>query len=178
MANGTSTSHVRLAIAEILQESPGRHEAYLAETAAWALERMGGSVPELGRPGALCRCVPAAIHRTTITITGNTEQAPTRRQVAGALRDEADWLAQRLPVVRAPGQTCTTHVLAFTGFGQEMAVLSDVRSELRPELLREGIVLGEFHPASMSTSVGDGNHAAGPPPWPCFAMRVFIPQHD
>jgi hypothetical protein len=148
MANGTSTSHARLTIAEIL-ESPGRHEAYLAATAAWAHDWIGG----------------AAIHRGTITITGNTESSPTRRQVTDALLDEAGWLAERLTGAAAAERTRIAHVLVFTGLGQETAVLSEIRSELRPRLLHQGIVIEDFPPA-------------GPSPWPCFALRAVSPQHD
>lgn len=156
MANGTSTSHARPTITEILA-SPGRHEAYLAEVAAWAHDRIGGS---------------------TITITGNTEPAPARRQVTDALLDEADWLAERLTAAGVAERTSIAHLLVFTGLGQETAVLSEVRSELYPRLLHQGIVIEEFHRARMSTSVRNRNYAAGLSPWPCFAMRVFIPQHD
>jgi hypothetical protein len=139
MANGTSTSHVRPTIAEIL-ESPGRHEAYLAEVAAWARDRIGGPEPEPGRPGATHR------DRNAITIAGNTELAPTRRQVTDALLDEAGWLADRLTAARAGERTWGAHLLVFTGLGQETAVLPEVCSELRPRLLPQGIVIGEFHP--------------------------------
>lgn len=175
MANGTSTSHARLTITEIL-ESPGRHEAYLAEVAAWAHDQIGGPVPELGRPGAPWPYVPTAIHRNTITITANTQPAPTRQQVTDALLDEADWLAKRLTAASAAERTWIAHMLVFTGLGRETGVLSELRSELRPRLLGQGIVIGEFHQASMSTIVRNRNHEAGPCPWPCFAMRVFIPQ--
>jgi hypothetical protein len=147
MANGTSTSHARLTIAEILV-SPDRHEAYLAEVAAWAHDQ----------------CVPAAIHRNTITITGNTEPAPTRRQVTDALLDEADWLAERLTAARTEERAWIAHMLMFTGLGQETAVLSKVCSELRPRLLRQGIDIR--------------NYSAGLSPWPCFALHAFIPQLD
>lgn len=163
MANGTSTSHGRLSIAEIL-ESPGRHEAYLAEVAAWAHDRMGSPAPELGQ--------------NMITITGNTDPTPTRRQVAGALLDEADWLAERMTAASAAERTWIAHVLVFTGLGQETAVLSEVRSELRPRLLRQGISTGVFHGAGPSTGVRSRNHAPGPAPWPCFALRVFVRRHD
>jgi hypothetical protein len=177
MANGTSTSHARLTIAEIL-ESPGRHEAYLAEVAAWAHDRIGGPAPEPGRPAAPCPCVPAAIHRNTITITGNTEPAPTRWQVTGALLDEAGWLAERLTAARAAERAWIAHMLVFTGLGRETAVLSEVRSELRPRLLRQGIVIGEFHRASLSAGARNRNCTAGLSPWPCFALRAFNPQRD
>jgi hypothetical protein len=137
MANGTSTSHVRPTIAEIL-ESPGRHEAYLAEVAAWAHDRIGSPEPDPGRP--------AAIHGNAITIAGNTELAPTRRQVTDALLDEAGWLAERLTAARATERTWGAHLLVYTGLGQETAVLSEVCAELRPRLLPQGIVIGEFHP--------------------------------
>ena len=174
MANGTYTSHARLTIVEIL-ESPGQHEAYLAEVAAWAHDQIGNPAPEPGRPGTLCPSGPAAIHRDTITIAGNTEPAPTRRQVTDALLDEADWLAERLTAARAAERTQIAHMLVFTGLDQETAVLSEVRSELSPTLLRQGIVIGEFHRASMTTSAGNRNYAAGLSPWPCFAMASAPP---
>ena len=171
MANGTSTSHARLTIAEIL-ESPDRYEAHLAEVAAWAHDRIGDPAPALGRPGTLCACVPATIHRDTITIAGNTDPAPTRRQVTGALVDEADWLVERLTAARAAERPPMAHMRVFTGLDQETSVLSEVRSELRPRLLRQGIVIGEFHRASVTASARNRNYAADLPPWPCFAMAA------
>jgi Domain of unknown function (DUF6875) len=155
MANGTTTSHGRLTIAEIL-ESPDRHEPYLAEVAAWA---------------------HAAIHLNTMTITGNTDLAPTRRQVTGALLHEADWLAERLAAARAGERTSIAHLLVFTGLGRESAALGEAQSELHPGLLRQGII-GEFHPASLSSGARRRNDRAGLSPWPLFALRAFIPQHD
>jgi hypothetical protein len=160
MANGTSTSHARLTFAEVL-ESPARHEAYLAEVAAWASDRVGGLAPELG----------------LMTITGNTELSPTRQQVTRALLDEADWLAERLAAARAAERTWIAHMLVFSGLGQETAVLSEVHSELNPRLLHEDIVIEEFHQVSTSTNVRNRNYPAGPSPWPCFAMRALLSQH-
>jgi hypothetical protein len=164
MANGTSTSHARPTLAEIL-EPPGRPEAYLAEVAAWAHDRIGAPGAEPGRPGA-------------ITITGNTESAPARRQVTDALLDEAGWLAERLTAARAADRTWIAHLLVFTGLGRETAVLSEVGSELRPGLLHQGIVIEEFHRARISASVRDRNYSARLSPWPCFALSALIPRHD
>jgi hypothetical protein len=141
MANGTSTSHVRPTVAEVL-ESPDRHEAYLAEMAAWAHGWAGG--PD------------------TVTITGNARPAPTRRQVADALLDEAGWLAERLTAARAAEPTPVAHLLVFTGLGTEPATLSEVRAELCQGLLRQGIVVGDLQQ----------NYPAGPSPWPGFILRA------
>jgi hypothetical protein len=175
MVNKGSLSPSRLTIAEILG-GPTGHEAWLAEVAEWVRDRIGGPAPELDRPGALCPYVPAAIHRNTITITGHTELAPDRQQVADVLLDEAGWFAERLAAARAAERTWIAHMLVFTGLGQEAIVLSELRSELRPRLLRQGIILGEFHQASADTSVRNRNYEVGQCPWPCFGMRAYIPQ--
>ena len=157
MANGTSTSHARPTVAEIL-ESPDRHEAYLTEVAAWAHDWAGG-------PG-------------TVTITGNSEAAPARRQVANALLDEAGWLAERLTAARAADRSRIGHVLVFTGLGRETAVLAEVRAELHQELLRQGIVIGESQQAGENAGAGNQSYPAGPSPWPCFTLRASVPRHD
>jgi hypothetical protein len=160
MANGTSTSHARLPIAEIL-DSPDRREAYLVEMATWARDRQGGPAPELG----------------PVTITGNTEPTPTRQHVTRALLDETNWLAERLTSASVAGRAAA-HLLVFTGLGQETTVLSEVHTKLRQRLLRRGIVIDEFHQTSVSTNAHNRSYPSGLPPWPCYAMRAFIPHHD
>ncbi|WP_063061507.1 DUF6875 domain-containing protein [Nocardia sienata] len=144
------------------------------DTARWARSVIGGPSPALGRAGALCPYVPAAISRDTLTVVESTDTA--RPVMIDTLLDEAGWLAEQLGRTPAGERIWVAHLLVFTRIGANPDVLTEIRTDLRGRLLRQGITIGEFYRDSRDTSIRNPRHSVGRAPWPCFALRAYMPQ--
>lgn len=81
--HGTSTV---LAINDIL-ESPDSHEKWAVDMARWVRDDVASPLPELGRSGALCPFVPAALRKGTITVTACERVSPARADLVARLLD-------------------------------------------------------------------------------------------
>lgn len=92
------------------------------------------------------------------------------------LLDEAGWLAEQLGRTPAGERKWVAHLLVFTRIGAEPDVLTEIRTDLRARLLKQGITIGEFYPDSRDTSIRNQHHSVGRAPWPCFALRAYMPQ--
>lgn len=144
------------------------------ETAHWVQSVIGGQAPALGRAGALCPYVPAAISRDTLTVAESTDTA--RPDMIDTLLDEAGWLAEQLGRTPAGERIWVAHLLVFPRIGAQPQVLTEIRTELRARLLSQGITIGEFYRDSPDTSIRNPRHSVGRAPWPCFALRAYMPQ--
>lgn len=170
-------SRSRHTVAEILA-APDNYEPWAVDTALWVRDQVSRPAPKLGRPGALCPYVPTAVERNTLTIVASDQPPQPRQALADVLLDEAGWLAEELGRTPVGRRVWVAHIVVFTQLGSAADVLAEVRAHVRPRLLRAGINVGEFFHDSPDTSVRNRHHLVGRSPWPCFALRVFMPQDE
>ncbi|WP_412077493.1 DUF6875 domain-containing protein [Streptomyces xanthophaeus] len=151
--------------------------AWAAETAAWIRDEVSGPAPALGRAGALCPYVPAALRRHHIELV-ECPLPPTdpgaldRWLLAGAAEFRAD--TARRPSAEA---LLRCLVVVHTGLAGQEALLTGVRTRVKPLLLADGLTTGEFFPASPDTSVRNAEVPVARSPWPTLALRHSTP-HD
>ncbi|MGW1363027.1 DUF6875 domain-containing protein [Streptomyces chartreusis] len=133
--------------------------------------------PNLGRPGAICpRLAPAMrrnlVHMVAIpTATGSVDEAADKGQALAGLYRE---------LFTDPESFRAGALLAFfPGLPPETApeFIDGGHARLRMDFVASGLMIGEFHPLSMVTSVRNPGLAVMRCPVPMFAVRALT-RHD
>ncbi|MEV4442381.1 DUF6875 domain-containing protein [Streptomyces sp. NPDC049577] len=171
-----STPTTALDPARVLAD-PAAAPRWAAQTAAWIRDEVCAPAPALGRPGALCPYVPAALRRHHIELVesalpGDDPEALDAQLLALAVEFREDAAAR--PAAEA---LLRCRVVVYTALDGRGELLTGVRTRVKPLLLARGLTTGEFFPASPDASVRNADVTVARSPWPALALRHSTP-HD
>ncbi|MEV6823578.1 DUF6875 domain-containing protein [Amycolatopsis sp. NPDC051102] len=150
---------------------------WAVRTAEWIRDEVAAPAPALGRAGALCPYIPAALRRRQVVLvecrlSGADPAALDSWFLARAAR------FRREASARPPAEALLSClVVVYTTLTGNEALVTGVRERVKPRLLAEGLTTGEFFPRSPDTSVRNAGFPVARAPWPALALRHSTP-HD
>ncbi|WP_280404553.1 DUF6875 domain-containing protein [Nocardia brasiliensis] len=143
----------------------------------WITDFVLAPDPRLQRPGAVCPRLASTIDRnqvwlvTVATTIGRVEESV---QTALMLADLFDELVTADDDFRRGALLAVFPDLAPSSAAE---FIDDGHARVRPDFVRRGLMLGEFHPASSVGSVHNPTFPVMASPVPMFAVRALTP-HD
>lgn len=128
-------------------DSPG-----LPQIVDWCEHFLAGPSPLLGRKGNVCPFMPEALARGAVLFAlvrlekRGLAAVPEIEELVDASRDHFLWLEKR----RGQHDTHRSFVMVLPDIAPEEApaVIDPLQRRLRSTFVREGLMLGEFHPFS------------------------------
>ena len=149
-------------------------EAALEAFWAWIDDYVTKPHPEIGRAGVVCPFVPGIVRagglrvEVALDIDG-TDARAMRDRVRAAI---PEFLAMEQPEHRK------SFVLLFPNVGPEhYATVDRVQAALKPEAVRQGLMVGQFHPGSDEPAARNPAFPANRSPVPALAIR-HMASHD
>lgn len=172
--------------AQAIEDPPGSTaEAYQAvelaairEMAHYSRDFLTARHPDLGRPGAVCPFTAGALQRDLLTITAFRAKAKNKASLVDALTrlrralidcgrsdDPRDRIFRSIIVV-----------FPFIAEGDAPRLIQEVQQELKPDFLRDGLMIGEFYPHCPAPGIHNAAFRALQSPVTSIAIRHMTPQ--
>jgi hypothetical protein len=141
----------------------------------WVREFLARPHPQLGRSGTVCPWVPRAIELDTIFPVIVKSETKRVDAVEAAVRKYRDLFLQQEPREGAAA-TFKTIILVFPGIDNEEAasLIDPVQRALKPFFTAAGLMLGEFHPRSMTRGLHSADMFPLRSPFPMLAIRFMV----
>ena len=142
----------------------------------WARAYLSRPHPELGRPGPVCPYVPGSLRAQRFWVTACGGTRPDRQAAIKTVLAYRDWFLSLEPRDGGASRLKTILVLfPDVSLADAPAVIDGAQRVLKPHFVREGLMVGEFHPVPPRTP-GLWNHAFRPlrSPVPLLAMRHMV----
>ena len=139
----------------------------------WVDEYVSQPHPEIGREGPVCPFVPRLVESGDLYVEidnslDGTDAAAIEARMGAALRTyEAMPNSQRKALV----------VLFANILGPNAVVVDQVQAALKPECVRRGLMIGQFHPLSTEPGARNPEFPANRAPFAAIALR-HMTHHD
>ncbi|MGW4057590.1 DUF6875 domain-containing protein [Amycolatopsis sp. NPDC004747] len=150
---------------------------WAVRTAGWIRDEVAAPAPALGRPGALCPYIPAALRRRRVLLVECGLPGSDPAALDGWLLARAARFRRRAAALPPAEALLSCLVVVYTAPSADGALVTGVRERVKPRLLAEGLTTGEFFPRSPDTSVRNAGLPVARSPWPALALRHSTP-HD
>jgi hypothetical protein len=131
--------------------------------------------PEVGRPGDVCPFVRPAIERRTLWIAGHEALVNRPEALVPVLEPYISGL-QELPPHSAKDRIYKTILVVFPGLHNEAGFrhLDDAHRLLKPVVVPQGLMVGQFHPLSNEPGVIRREFRPTRSPVPFMAIRFMV----
>lgn len=140
----------------------------------WVEEYVCRPHPEIGREGPVCPFVPRILEEGELRVEVEDSLDGTDAQAIEARVREAVPVFEAIPL--PPWKKAL--VLVFAGVPDERAaVVDEVQEALKPECVRRGLMVGQFHPHSMEPGARNAGFFANRAPVAAIALR-HMSYHD
>ncbi|MFE4512724.1 DUF6875 domain-containing protein [Kitasatospora sp. NPDC056783] len=149
------------------------------EVLDWARDYISQPHPQLGRSGPICPFVPPAVKAEAlhIAVHGEVDDTVDAARLNDLLRRYIP-VFRRTPPLTGPEKSLKTIVTAFPNLSAQRAtVLDDVHADLKTHFVRQGMMLGQFHPLCRAPAARNPAFGNKVSPVPLFALR-HIAVHD
>ena len=139
----------------------------------WVDEYVSQPHPEIGRDGPVCPFVPRLVESANLHVEvdeslDGTDAGALEARMRAAVRDyEAMPNAQRKALV----------VVFPSIVGADVAVVDRVQAALKPDCVRRGVMVGQFHPLSDEPAARNPSFPANRAPFAAIALRPMS-HHD
>ena len=139
----------------------------------WVDEHVSRPHPELGRDGAVCPFVPRLVEAGTLYVEVEDSLDGTDAEAMEARMRDA------VPVFEAlPNANRSALVVLFPNVDAANAAVADrVQEALKPECVRKGLMVGQFHPLSTEPGARNPDFHANRAPLVAIALRNMS-HHD
>lgn len=145
----------------------------------WARDYISQPDPRLGRGGAICPFVPAALKENTcyIAVHEEIDDRTTAEQLEELLADYVE-VFLRTPPSTGPKRLVKTIIIAFPNMSARRAlILDEIHARMKSSFVEKGMMLGQFHPRYAATAVRNPSFENKRCPVPILALR-HIARHD
>ncbi|MBW4718782.1 DUF6875 domain-containing protein [Saccharothrix obliqua] len=153
------------------------YEIHLRATFDWGRGYLTNPHPDLGRAGSVCPFASASLTRERFFLAVQPGVPADVREPAETLRFYRDWFLELAPRDQ-PSAQITTILVLFPDIPADAveSLVDGVQALLKPEYVRMGLMIGEFHNGPPAKS-GLWNRDFRPlrSPVPMLAMRHMVP---
>lgn len=175
--NGSRRAAQVARVQEVLA-APGNFPLWAYETASWVADTVGAPSPALGRSGALCPFVPAALETGGLGLLQcDLSDSEHVDQGVSFVRETAGRFERRAFSRPLKEAVSMSWIVVFPLLRDKASVLADICLAIKPLLLSRGLTCGEFYQENSDVSVRNDQVLIARSPWPCIAIRLSTP-HD
>ena len=140
----------------------------------WTEDYVCREHPEIGREGPVCPFLPTVVDNGGLRVEVDDSLDGTDVAALEARVREAIPVFEAMP--QAPWKKALA--LVFAGVpGDRAAVVDEVQAALKPECVRRGLMLGQFHPRSTEAGARNPAFHANRAPFAAIAVR-HMSYHD
>jgi hypothetical protein len=132
---------------------------------------------DLGRTGPTCPFVPLALKKDSLYLGVVRTEGPTKRRQAMAAARQFLTRYGQLEPRQGKFEVYKAVLLIFPNCPIEHAhdVIDKVQAELKPEFIKQGLMLGEFHLRNNASGLRNPAFFPLRTPTPCLAIRRIVP---
>jgi hypothetical protein len=164
-------------VADVLadQDLPAGARADLAAIAAWSREFLVPGHAELGRSGPVCPFTKPSLDRDLFYLS-RPPAAAAPDDIARTVLAHRDWhadLATELP--ERDRQLLTILVLLPEFDHTDPTPLDELQARLKDDFVREGLMIGQFHPRNGQPGLWNEDFRPLRAPIPLLAIRHMVP---
>jgi hypothetical protein len=144
----------------------------------WASEYIAQPHPELGRKGPICPFVRPAINRGEFFMSFHEGiDGSNLNEIKTIIRADVATFFHANPPDEA-GRILRTLLIIFPDMTANQAfVLDEIQQQVKTELVRQGLMIGQFHPHCTEPAARNPRFHVSTAPTPLFAIR-FMALHD
>lgn len=167
--------------ATVVQPAQGneqRADEDLATVLEWLRDYVSKPSPHLGRRGAVCPFVPPALNAAAVRLSFHYDTNADPDLIRSVLLTE---LLQFHGTAEPPGSSGTSLASLLAVFPHAdpagWAVIDRVHGDLKDIAVANGLMIGQFHPACVTSAVRNPSFAVSRSPIALVAIRHMAP-HD
>lgn len=156
------------------------HEAlaWIQDVLDWMENTVAKPTSNIKRKGALCPFVPKALEMTSIYLTFPKKKSEDINQLADYLKSCMVEFLETPPTMPDELAIYKSLIVAFPYLNENNAMLlKNVRSEVKPYFIQNGVTCGEFFADNLDKSVRNEDFYVAKSPVPLIAIRYLSP-HD
>ncbi|WP_280265759.1 DUF6875 domain-containing protein [Nocardia wallacei] len=148
--------------------------AVLDETEAWLREFLTVPHPDLGRTGPVCPYARPAL-KTRSLLIAPPSYTTDRTTLVALFRQYRDWYLDILDEQPERDRRLLALVIPLPGFDYTDATeLDAVQAHLKQDFVTQGLMVGQFHPASRTPGVRNPAFHPLCSPVPLLALRRMV----
>jgi len=150
--------------------------ARLTDLAAWATEYLTNPHPELGRTGAVCPFTRPSIRQDVFFVVDTLSAPAIDEDITALLYAAKAWQLDTASKLAPEVRHLLTVMIPTPWLDPDSSdPIDQVQAELKDAYVPDGLMIGQFHPASEQPGVW--NHAFHPlrAPMPLLVIRFMVP---
>lgn len=131
---------------------------------------------QLGRTGVVCPFVPPALKLGSLWVSAVDTQLYRVEQICQVLREYLT-IYQSAELSVPPSSELKTLIIAFPRLPRETSseLVDRAHQAMKPMVVEKGLMLGEFHPDSISPGLHNPHFYPLRSPMPLFVFRQMVP---
>lgn len=152
--------------------------AAIRQMALYSRDFLMAKHPKLGRPGAVCPFLAGALQRNLLTITAYMSDSTEEDAVAEAIGGLRQQLIESGRADASGDRIFRSIIITFPFIPESNApaLIQAVQRKLKPDFLREGLMIGEFYPSCPAPGIHNAEFRPLQSPISAIAIRHMTPQ--
>jgi len=147
----------------------------LAEIVSWSRDFLVPGHPDLGRPGPVCPFTKPSIDKDLFFLAYPVVGASIG-EMAATVVEYRDWHAELASELGEMDRQLLTFLILFPDFDHtDSAELDRLQAHLKDEFVKQGLMVGQFHPVCEQPGLWNEDFRPLRAPLPLLAIRYMVP---
>lgn len=177
----TGSSLYLLRLQEIMQREysdiPPEDIAAIEKVISWVHSFLCNSHPDLGRGGPVCPFTQPSMRQNMFWLSVCNENVATSEQMLDAMMRLKQAFLNIQSTYEEDSQYYLTVLMLFPALSSqdELQIISVLKEQLKPDFIREGLMIGLFYEAYQKPGLWNPNFKPFQSPVPMLVIRKIVP---